>query len=292
MIFWTFAENILAAFIILLLGIALSRKWRKVDWMDPLNSFAYYIALPSLLLTSLWKMNVEQISIDFFLLNYLAIFLGIVLAFSIFKILRFEHPLILSFSSNFGNTAYLGIPLTILLFGKGYVGVAAIASFIYTSTLPLYILAFEGRVKIVCIRNPIFLSVIGGITLNLLKIPKINFLFNAIKILGDSAPGVALFALGLWIGVRGVKIKGNVVALFLYKLFALPSILLLLYFSGIFTINETVFKIALLEAAMPLAITNFILAKKYEKLTEEISSAIVLTTFASLLTVIVFILAV
>ncbi len=292
MIFWTFIENILAVFLILLLGILISRKWQKSDWIDPLNSFAYYIALPSLLLTSLWKMDFAQVSPNFFLLNYFAIFLGIASAFSLFKILRFKYPSILSFSAIFGNVAYLGIPLTILLFGKEYVGVAAIASFIYTSFLPLYIFAFEGKIKIESIRNPILLSVICGLVLNLLKIPKVAFLFNAIKILGDSAPGVALFALGLWIGVRGIKIKRNVIALCLYKLIVLPTIFLLLYFSGTFTINETIFKIALLEATMPLAITNFVFAKKYGKLAEEISSAIVLTTFASLLTATIFILAI
>lgn len=195
--------------------------------------------------------------------------------------------------SVFGNVAYLGIPVGKILFGSEGEVQATILSVIYlllVLTLGIFLLEYfankEGRLSLILkniFKLPLFWSIIFGIIFSIFKIPIPGFLNSGLKMVADTASPVALFALGIFLSFHLLK-ERITLSLFLTfsKIFFLPAFFFFLFFLFGKNVKTPEFAISILQASMPLAITNFVLAEKYNLNKAIIANAIFFSTLFSL----------
>ena len=278
-------ESALTVFSVIAVGIMTARIVGG-RWVDVLNNYAFNIAVPALLIVSFWRYELLKAEMEFVPLTYLSLAACSVLSYLLFRLMGFSDLPILVLASVLGNVAYLGIPLVELAFGEEYLGLVGLLSVVHFSILPVFIAIIEGKISLETLKSPLIISAFIGLALSLGGLPRENFVYRALDLISSSASPVALFSIGLWIGSRGITLGGKeVYVLTFLKLVVLPLVLHVAYLTHVFRISGDAYVVSLVEASTPLAIANFIVAKKYEKHVDTISSAIVVSTALSLVTI-------
>ncbi len=235
-----------------------------------LLGFLLNFSLPSAIFKGVYH---SQISIDLLLtlLNALCCsLLGGVLMFVLtYKILRRsrEIAIVMSFLVVLHNTLFLGVPMVYGAIGEEAAHKAILFDQFCTS-IPLAILtpiimSLSGkgsfRIKAVGMRlfqNPLFLAMITGFILKAMpfKIPE-DF-FTPINALAACATPVALFAIGVQLSFRDVKIEWkNSLLVLVFAMMLVPAMFLAsLHGLGI-EINDN-HRMALIEVSMPPLISS------------------------------------
>lgn len=165
----------------------------------------------------------------------------------------------------FSNTAYMGLPLTVIAFGADRMP-AGVALFVVCTLLHMTI-----GIKIVnrqatagyMLRNPLLIASFAGVLCNVYSVMPPPWLATAIKILGDASVPLMLFALGArmndldWKGWRGglagaiaCPVTGLLAAWLVMQWLPLPQI-----------DREQLY----LFAALPPAVINFLIAEQYNQ---------------------------
>ncbi|MBI2644823.1 AEC family transporter [Candidatus Uhrbacteria bacterium] len=134
------------------------------------------------------------------------------------------------------------------------------------------------------IKSPIIIAVFAGGIASALSVSFPAPIENFLSLVSKSASPIALFAVGMFMaGKRISSAKGKIFTLCLLNLLALPIIT---YGIGwIFGLTGVPLKVSFLEAAMPLAVTNFVIAQKYKLYEDVVASAIVISTIVSIITI-------
>ncbi|KKP36721.1 MAG: auxin efflux carrier [Candidatus Peregrinibacteria bacterium GW2011_GWF2_33_10] len=186
----------------------------------------------------------------------------------------------------YGNVAYMGISMTEFLYGKDGVGYASIIVGIF---LLEYFADAERSVKDILknmSKNPIIIAVLLGILFSALKVSLPKFADDFLSMVSKSAGPIALFAIGMFFANRKIiSSKCQIFVLCLANLILLPIIT---YACGLIfglSLTLTSFKVSLLQTAMPLAATNFVLAQKYKIDEEVVANSIIYSTIISLFTI-------
>ncbi len=134
--------------------------------------------------------------------------------------------------------------------------------------------------------NPLILALLGGILLSLSKIhgAAIDFIKIPLSALSVTASPVALFALGGFLHGRFMAshFKTAGVAAF-FKLLILP--LLIGLGGAFFQVGRPALNISVLVAAMPAAVTCFVISERYKLDEQLVANAILLSTAASIFTI-------
>jgi predicted permease len=200
------------------------------------------------------------------------------------------------FGAFFGNVAYIGPSFINNLFkdSSGTVSILIAIHIFITFTVGLYILEKNNKddVKLKniaksLIKNPLIIAILVGIILFSLQIQLPDPIVQFLSMLAKSASPVVLIAIGTflienWTIKKGVKHGITISAL---KLIVMP----LFFMTGfaIFSQSQNL-TISILEAAMPVALTNFALSEIYEMDQHAMSSAIIISTIVSAITLSVF----
>jgi len=292
-------QIVLPVFLIILVGyLAGKSKVVKPGHIDALNDFAYYIALPALIITSFWQINFLQKGLSEIIgYNFLALALFaflLMLGLNLFNIDK-KTKAALFLSSLVGNTIYIGFPIGRQAFGGDnfaiVAGVGAIHLVLGTflgvmaamhwtqkhENLKLYLKEF--------FTNPLILSLIAGIILSFApgfgKTETI--LKNTLSMLAATASPVALFALGCFLSQRSHKIP--------FSLRAVPVILKLMVFPlFVFLILKKFGQvsgptnISSFLAAMPTAVSTFVIAEKFGLDEKLVADSLLITTALSVIT--------
>ncbi len=285
----------LPIFLIVLSGWLL-KKFKVVtdDWVHILNEFTYYVALPALIIASFWEINFlsgEARRLIFWsLLIMIFFFLFIFLLLSFFKISKSLKAAIL-LGAAVGNTLYMGPALVEIGFGKEFLPNAALIGVIFL-IIPLaavialiqYWYCRERCLQkelISFLKNPLVISAAVGVVLSFLKFdePLILGIRKSIAMLGATASPVALFALGGFLYGKFLKKDLGVVFLISFlKIIAFP--LAIIISSGFLTKTNS-FQILTLLSAMPVAVTTFVIAEKFNLHKDLIGNAILVSTIFS-----------
>jgi predicted permease len=178
-----------------------------------------------------------------------------------------QQPVI-GFSLMLANTAFLGFPICEALLGSTGVFYAVLYDFgltIIGFTLGIWLLS-GGRLdewkKLLL--NPLILSVIAGLVWALTGISFPDWLVMPFSTLGEATLPIALLIAGAQVGnIR--FIKGSWKPVFSWVI-ALRLVIIPLVFIGLFYLigwNDTTSKIIILQAAMPVAVSSTIFAKRY-----------------------------
>ena len=264
-----------------------------------LTRFVFYFALSAMLFGFAANLDVTAIFSWPFVFAYLlgtsAVWLAVA-AVALWRGTSREEAVFEAHTGVIGNVGFLGIPMLALLLGPGAVGpvllVLAVDLIVFSSLLTMLVTGLRaGRVSLSTFRilgiglakNPMIVSVVLGIlwgaTGLTLPVPVNEFL----TLLGAAATPCALFAIGASLAGRSAERIEIAAWLSAAKLVLHP----LAVAAACWALGVTGFAagVMIAAAALPVAGNVFILAQHYGVAPQRVSTAILLSTAASVLTV-------
>jgi len=293
--------TVIAPLFLIIFASALLQYFKIIgdNWSSVLNDYALKIGFPVLIFSSLSQAPFSfSTEAGLIVSNSLFILTSLLLAFVIGKLLRLEKQMFrtLFICFVFGNVAYLGIPVLTQISGPKIVPTATLIVAIYlfwifTVGIGYLDYSMEKNNKDVAkniiknlFTNPLLLAVFLGIIIGSLKIVLPAILLKSLDMVTASVTPTVLIVIGLFIGKSkfGKLLEWLPVLLFsIIKIAILPAIF---YFgvrlSGVLLTQSPS---SIIQAAMPLAITPFALADRYNLNKNFIARSIVLSTILSVI---------
>ena len=278
-------------------------NWVKESTVDGLSDFTYHFAVPVMLVQTISRSSLpEQVPWALLFSYYGASFSVLTLGLlSCQNLLRrdFGESAMHGFTSTFPNTVLLGIPIVLMAFGEeATVPLFLIISLHSTSLLPVISTLMEvakgrnaslakvGRNALRGIAaNPIILSLVSGIVMNLLDLRLPSALDPVAELMGDAVTPCSLFALGATLTRFQIagrwKDMGMVV---IAKLLLQPLIVATLAIV-VFQLEYGLWvQVAILIAAQPVGVTPYLFASRYQVNVALASNAMLITTLISPIT--------
>ncbi|OGI10554.1 MAG: hypothetical protein A2Y40_04435 [Candidatus Margulisbacteria bacterium GWF2_35_9] len=290
-------QSLLILMILVFLG-AMSRRIRIFNDKDAkvLSSFVYYFSLPALFFVKISRLDISQIHPALFW-GSIAPLIGIVLLLRIMVWLKIidKHPFILfSVTVVFGSNAFFGLAFFEFFKNGLFFNNAIItSSFLGVFGIVGSILLFEhvenkrDYINILrnLIKNPLIISIIVGFACSLLKFNN-SFLHNAFDLLGNAAPSIAIFSLGIFLYDHfSVKLSLDSLIYAIFRFIAIPiGVLITIYVMEIIFQMDISFNIKqflLLQSAIPAAISLVIFANRYNYKIPEITGLVIVTSLFS-----------
>lgn len=269
------------------------------DGIRTLNSFVYWIALPAVILISFWGIDwFDETTRSVLFMNTIAL---VGFAVGLLLLLHFlpfapKTKAGIFVAALVGNTVYMGFPI-----GERALGVGTYDLFLAAATphlvmgIALSILAIKwytrrsrGWVRYAkdLVLNPLILALAGGIALSVSGISGVwvDLVKQAINMLAATASPIALVTLGAFLyGVFEVRLAGLALVAAILKLLLLPF---LVYGVGQATgLEVDVVITSVLAAAMPTAVTSFVIAEKYDAAPQLVATTLFVSTLCSLGTI-------
>jgi len=265
-----------------------------------LSRFVFLVSMPAFIFISLARIAVE----DFFNWPYLAVLGGGMLAIYGLAIIvaRFAFPGNLTahglhaLCAMFSSTAYIGLPLILIVFGEAGL-VAGIIGAVITGAvfMPMTIVLAEidrrraGRKiardsLLAVMRNPLLSATAAGLLVSASGLEVAVPLASFCELLGRAFIPCALFAAGLFIS--GCSVRGEtreISWLVFVKLLLHPLVTWWLAYH-VFALDGILPAVAVLQAALPAGVPVFVLAQHYGIFVSRSSAVIVVSTVISLLT--------
>lgn len=236
--------------------------------------------------------------------SLIAMALIIVFSRTVFR-LPGEELALLGMGAGFSNTVLLGLPLIVLTFGDAAVGpITAIIAFNTLLLLPVTILIIEisrgraskrGLAAIVTApvralsRNPVLIAIVTGALWSFTGIGLAVPVERYIDMMSDAAAPCALFVLGA--SLAEYRIAGRpaeTATMAGFKLIIHPVIVWLLC-TQVFALDELTTGVATMMAAIPVGATVFTVAQQYRVFVGPVTSAILISTGISAVTLAVVI---
>jgi malonate transporter len=278
--------------------VAYRRRIVSEETPSALLSFVYYFLLPPFVLLKIASADFSRgVPIPELLSYYISAAIVFSSTYIIGRWIRRQDRKTLairSLASIASNTGYLGLPVVVLAYGEAAV-LPAIAMVLGDSMIVLVggslllegdgtaVLASLGRLA----RNPLIAATVLG-TLYVLIVGVIPGPIRALgQMLADATLPCALFALGATVAQHrsaggtpgGANDRYELVA---QKVIVFPVIAMVLA-HWVFGLDRTHTGIVAVLASMPVSITAFIIASRYEVQVGEMSSVLLLTTALSVL---------
>jgi len=267
------------------------------------NAFVFYFALPAfifnLLATSPLADVVNGPFVGAYLGTGLVVFaVAAVLGGLLFNVRRSEAAL-QGAAAVLGNTGYMGIPLVAAAFGdRAAIPLVLGLTLEATVLIPLTIVLVEaqkgldagwsrllGSVAGAMVRNPIIIAIFSGVLVSAASLGLPTPVENFTDLLGRAAGPCALFALGATLTSFPISTGiGEVSYITFFKLLVHPAAIWVAT-TRIFDVDPLWASVAILGAALPVAANVFIVARQYDTYVDRTSSAILVSTAISVVTV-------
>jgi hypothetical protein len=268
-------------------------------WM---NFFIVYVSLPALFYRILAQTPLEQLAqVDFIVATTLGTFWAFAIAFAIGMAIRkgdIGESTIAGLAGGYGNIGYMGPGLALATLGpQAAVPVALIFCFdtlLLFSLVPFMMaLASPQKQSIAAtavevvkriVTHPLMIATAVGIASAAVNFEPPLALDRLMQFLQNAAAPCALFTLGVTVALRPLKkMPWEVPFLVTVKLTLHPVIVfLLLSLFGPF--EQTWIYAAVLMAALPPALNVFVFARQYDTWVEQASSAVLIGTIVSVVT--------
>ena len=295
-------ETILPVLIIVLAGF-LSVRSRHLSPADADSIATFVFTYPIPLLLFLGTVNArfpENMEWAFLLSYYLALIVVFLLTLGLSRMARgFSSPeqSVFSTAAVYANTTVIGIPVVMLVLGESALLPLFIIISIHnlvlfslgilfaerdTLTLPSLLGNTRG-ILMQLLSSPITASLMLGGLFNILDIAIYPPLKEAMRIFSQAAIPAALFVLGA--ALNKYRIQGHIgdaLLLVSLKLLLFPLLVWILAFH-VFTIQPLWAATALLTSAMPVGMTAYIFAQRYQACLAPIATSIVLSTLLSII---------
>ncbi len=268
-------------------------------WM---NFFIVYVALPALFYRIIAQTPLEQLAkVDYVFATTLSTFWAFAVSFAIGMAIRrgdIAESTIAGLAGGYGNIGYMGPGLALATLGpQAAVPVALIFCFdtllLFTLVPFLMALAKPQQVSISAtalevvkriVLHPLVIATGLGVLSAALRFQPPVALERLLQFLQNAAAPCALFTLGVTVALRPLKkMPWEVPFLTVVKLVVHPLLIfLLLSLFGPF--DQLWVGTALLMTALPPALNVFVFARQYDAWVEQASSAVLVGTLVSVLT--------
>lgn len=293
-------KTVLPLFLVIVIGAIFSRtKVYHENWIEVLNKYALWIGFPALVIFSLMKLDLAEKSYTTFIfINSVFILASMALVFPIARIFKLsvQTKRTLFLILPFGNVSYLGIPVLFNAYGETILPEAAIISAIYVFwllTLAILLIEIYGEEKVnmkklglSLAKNPLLLSVFIGLIIVVFKIKLPEFANKTIELFSDSVTAVVLFSLGMFLGRHQLgKLKDwlNVAVLTIATMIVLPYLFYRIIL--LFPLPNVDLKSLIIDAAMPLGVTPYVLSVQYKLDTPLLTRVVVFGTIISVVVI-------
>jgi len=291
---------------LILLGVVATRFWRLgEEGLTWINVFVVYFALPSLIFLVVSAAPFEKL-IDWpyvtatsaaTLASFLAMFATSMWLFAT----PFKTAALQGTSASYGNVGYMGLPLAVAFFGPEAAVPAALV-FCFDCTVQFVATAFLAtlaheknedahwgevvlRVSKQVFTHPFIIATMLGAMASALQFKAPGVLGTLLEMLMKSAGPCALFALGVTVGLRKFARVGRELPLVAGIKTLLQPLTALLVVGLIPGLDPLWLHVAVMMAALPTASNAFILASQYKAYVEGASTAVIVTTVISALTI-------
>ena len=303
------SEAVVPLFALIILGFVAG----KIRWIDgagvkALVTFVFNVAMPALLFRLVVTSDVADLIEFRFVLGYFTVLavVAVIGAFLGWALLNQRGPalVIQGFGSCFPNTVLLGIPLMIALYGeRGAVPVTMVFVFnvaLYSLVTMLLEIIGKGERQVrplalanttfrAIAGNPIILAAILGMMVGMLGFGLAPVLDKTLSFIGQAGPPTALFALGASLGVREVArgFDGPLGAAGLMTATKLVIHPALAWIMAVPVLGLDPFLAAalIIVAALPVGANVYIFAQHYDVAVPEASSAVLISTGISMVTI-------
>ncbi len=270
------------------------------DGSAHLSRFVFNIALPALVFEKLRNIPV----VEFFDWQFIGALGGgmlavMLLSFTVARIV-FSHDLtamaLHGLTAMFSSTAYIGLPLILIVFGDtalapGIIG--AVITGIVFMPIAIFIAEFDrgkgqGRLSFrplsAALTKPVIIATALGLVFSGLELDAPKAVVQICELLGKAFVPCALFAAGLFVS-DGVSrmFSAEIGWLLLAKLVLHPLITWVLAFH-VFQLEGPLPVIAVLQAALPAGVPVFVMAQQYAVFEQRSNTVIVLSTAISMVT--------
>jgi malate permease and related proteins len=287
-----FINVVLPVFIVAGMGYALERRVHPPIFA--LNQTALYVLMPSLIFTSLLKVDFTQeepLRITAF--AFLLALVMLAIAFVIIRALRLDRVTGSAFmlTAAFPNLGNYGLPVVLLAFGQPGLAAGTLllaVQSLYSLTLAVFIASSSnlsiGRAAREVARQPIVLAVLLALAVNLAHLELPAFLASALALTAQAAIPVMLLVLGMnFAGTKGIE---NV----LVTSIAVATRLLLGPLAGwalvtALGIEGVAREVMIVGSAMPTAVFTILTATQFNARPRLVSDAVVASTVASVVTI-------
>lgn len=288
-------------FAIIALGYGAGRlRFFSAEATGHLTKFVFYFALSAMLFGFAANLDISALFSWAFVLAYLlasGVVWAVVGAAALLRGAGREEAVFEAHTGVIGNVGFLGIPMLALLLGPQAVGpvlmVLAVDLVVFSTVLTLIITGLRGgRVGLAMVaglalglvKNPMIVSVVLGMLWGAtgwtLPVPVNEFM----TLLGAAATPGALFAIGASLAGRNPERMRVALWLSFAKLVLHPAAVAVAAL-GVFAVDPYAAGVMIAAAALPVAGNVFILAQHYGVAPLRVSTSILISTAASVLSV-------
>lgn len=293
-------------FALIFLGVFAARRWevgeQGLAW---LNIFLVYFALPALIILVVAAAPFEQLINWPYITATSAVTTAVFITIMLGSRLLFGTPLkeatLQGTAGSYGNVGYMGLPLSVAFFGPEAAVPAALVfcfdcagEFILTAFFAT--LAHERneeahwgevawRILKQVATHPFIVATAVGVLASAFAVKPPGFLGTMMDMLMKSAGPTALFALGVTVGLRKFAGFGRELALVVPMKTVVQPVLAFMAVSLVPGTPPLWLHVAVMMAALPTASNAFILASQYKAYVGGASTAVIVTTIVSALTI-------
>lgn len=239
---------------------------------------AMTLAVPCLIFTSLMQTEISSAALSTLSLAAIAAYAGITVAIAgLAWLLRLDIRTYVT-PLTFGNTGNLGLPLALFAFGEtglGYAIVLFAIMAVWNFTYGLWVVAGGGSALLI-LREPMVGATLLGALFLWQGWETPTFLTNTLSLIGQMAIPLMLMTLGVAVARLSPGGFGRALALSILKLAVCTSIG---WAVGLwFGLDRTAFGTLVLQCAMPVAVTSYLLAEKLGADAEAVAGLVVVST--------------
>lgn len=288
------------------LGLAATRFWRfDEQGLAWLNIFVIYFALPALIFLIIAQAPFEKLTDWPFVTATTSVTAAAFLAVLLLSYFLFRTPfataVLQATAGSYGNVGYMGLPLAVAFFGPEAAVPAALV-FCFDCALQFMLTAFLvalghpadedahwGQVALRIVRqvfgHPFIIATILGALASAFTFKPPGAIGTILEMLMKAAGPCALFALGVNVGMRRFTQVGREFPLVIGMKTVMQPVLAFIVLSMMPGLDRLWFHVAVMMAALPTASNAFILASQYRAYVSGSSSAVIVTTIVSGVTV-------
>lgn len=265
-----------------------------------LTKFVFYFALSAMLFRFAANLSLADIFDPTFVMAYLsASLLLYLLVLGVAKIRGrgIEEAAMEAQCAQSGNTGFLGVPMLVVLLGPAAAGpvlmVLTVDMVVFSSLFTLIITGARGgalgwhtskSLALGWLKNPMVVSIVLGLIWSAWALPVPGPVNEFLSLLGGAATPGALFAIGASLAGRGAERLGVASWLSFAKLILHP-LLVAIAALWLFPVEREAAGVMIAAASLPVAGNVYILAQHYGVAPQRVSTAILISTAASIVTV-------
>lgn len=289
------AQQVAILFILILAGfVCVKSGVIKMESKKVLSDMLLYLIMPAMIINSYSSGYDKDIASNLgrtFILGTVCLAIGVIIAYIATIKLQSQDRQLIRFACGFSNAAYMGFPLIEAMFGtEGLIYASAFVTMfnVFLWTVGYIWMSGQTNPKSICktlLTTPAVIALVIGLVIFFARIPMPTIISKPLEYVGNMNTPVAMIITGMIIaGSRFQDMIRNkwVMYIILVKMLIIPTVCFLLFKA--LSLHGIVANVCLILEACPTAAITSVFAVRYNHDEKLAASAVVLTTFLSIVT--------